>query len=286
MTAQDITQRLLDTAGVEWDGDRRYLGMSRLWMCPRKLFFEMKEGQPKPNAAAMLRCHEGYLHERDVLSRLKSAGIHLQDEGKEIRGIRSRVKGHLDAIIAVDRFLNLKKNFPGPNTTSITATNQNNTLQKPVLHTMTPHTKYSPYPNPQTPAPKHTSIHNMHAHHAWTPCMDTIGVPQFAIVEIKSLLCFQEPFTPRHKDITQVQAYMHFHPSITQSILIYKSRTSGEIKVFTIPYDPETGSRLERKARSILQAIDDDLPPSCECGRCPDERTNNHRPIRYPTTEE
>ena len=71
MEAHEIERRLMESARAEWDGNRAYLGMSRLSTCPRSLFFEIKEGQRRPDIAGMLRCHEGYVHERDVLTRLE-----------------------------------------------------------------------------------------------------------------------------------------------------------------------------------------------------------------------
>lgn len=203
LNIHEIEQHLRESAGAEWDGDRSYLGMSRLWMCPRGLFFEMKDGQPRPDAEGMLRCHEGYVHERDILDRLNATNIHLHHEGREIVAAKDgRIRGHVDGIIAIGQH-------------------------------------------------------------------GRISTPRLAIVEIKSVLCFDgRPVVPRHKDIEQVQAYMHFDATIPTAILIYKSRTSGEIKVFFIPYDRETGIPLEKKALSTLRAVDDNKAPSCECGRC------------------
>ena len=97
---------------------------------------------------------------------------------------------------------------------------------------------------------------------------NTEGGHRLFIVEVKAVLSFQEYFRPRAKDVQQVQAYMHFLATIPRSLLIYKSRSSGEIRVFPVSYDPEIGRGLEEKAVGVLKAVDHDEVPACECGRC------------------
>jgi hypothetical protein len=80
--------------------DRRYLGMSRISECPRRLYFEVLNGTPATESDK-LRFYAGYLWERDVVSRLKSLGLYSANS-REITALGGRFVGHTDGEIEGD----------------------------------------------------------------------------------------------------------------------------------------------------------------------------------------
>lgn len=101
-------RHMLDDAMHESE-DRRYLGMSRIADCPRALYNAMLYGAPPPAPATRRYCHEGLLHEADILERLQAAvGEDLHDIQRElIAPFDDRFRGHIDGAIA-DTLIEIK----------------------------------------------------------------------------------------------------------------------------------------------------------------------------------
>jgi hypothetical protein len=72
---------------------------------------------------------------------------------------------------------------------------------------------------------------------------------------------------PRSRDRSQVQAYMRYG-EYYRALIVYKVRSNGEMWVCWLRRDDEMGEEIERKARMVLQAVDDDQAPECTCGYC------------------
>jgi hypothetical protein len=65
----------------------------------------------------------------------------------------------------------------------------------------------------------------------------------------------------------QVQAYMHFG-GYRHAEIVYVCRDDFRHKVIHAAYNMGVGERLEAKARALLAALDANVKPKCECGRC------------------
>lgn len=102
MDATDIQQKLIDyTVTQSGAEDRRYLGMSHIADCSRKLY----DSQTGPNRPwpleAHLRCYAGYLWERDVKARLQALGLYLPGSERELVAMFDRrFVGHTDGEIS------------------------------------------------------------------------------------------------------------------------------------------------------------------------------------------
>ncbi len=91
--------------------DRNYLGMSSIGKCPRWLYHEMKNGRAAPSYRALRLFHEGYLHEHDLLERLKLAGYAVEMCGFElIAPFDERFRGHIDGVLVE---MSTDIDFPG-----------------------------------------------------------------------------------------------------------------------------------------------------------------------------
>jgi hypothetical protein len=92
----DILRRQLEDVLTEFE-DRRYLGMSMIGKCPRFLYDMMVNGRSSPNLQTKRYCHEGYVHEADILERMCLAGLDVRDHGKElVAPFDERFRGHID----------------------------------------------------------------------------------------------------------------------------------------------------------------------------------------------
>lgn len=87
---------------------RDYLGMSRISQCPRRLYFEVRDGT-LADKGSKLRCYKGYQMEKDVLARLAlvverlEARAILTDEVGELCALDERFLGHPDGeLVALD----------------------------------------------------------------------------------------------------------------------------------------------------------------------------------------
>lgn len=82
---------------VEDFEQRDYLGMSQIWKCPRVLYEQFVNGRQEPDRRGRRLCHEGYVHEADVISRLLGGGLVVFHPGKEIvADFDERFRGHID----------------------------------------------------------------------------------------------------------------------------------------------------------------------------------------------
>jgi len=80
--------------------ERTYLGMSSIGRCPRWLYHEMVNGRATPNHRLVRLFHEGYLHERDLLERMKQAGYVVESSQFElVAPFDFRFRGHIDGIL-------------------------------------------------------------------------------------------------------------------------------------------------------------------------------------------
>jgi len=89
-------RKAIENSVREFSERRDYLGMSQISRCPLALYNDMVKGGVS-NRVGRLMCHEGYLHERDVLERMIAAQFNVVDRGKElVAGFDGRVRGHID----------------------------------------------------------------------------------------------------------------------------------------------------------------------------------------------
>jgi hypothetical protein len=65
----------------------------------------------------------------------------------------------------------------------------------------------------------------------------------------------------------QVQLYMRYG-SYRNCLIVYRCRETYEHLVFDVRYNAGQAEKYEAKAKRILEAIDSDILPGCECGRC------------------
>lgn len=81
--------------------ERNYLGMSSIGSCPRRLYFEMKNGREMPGPTLKRLFHEGHLHEQDLLARLQQAGYVVDLYQLElVAPFDARFRGHIDGVLA------------------------------------------------------------------------------------------------------------------------------------------------------------------------------------------
>jgi hypothetical protein len=80
--------------------ERNYLGMSSIGSCPRRLYFEMKNGRAMPGPSLKRLFHEGHLHEQDLLARLQQAGYVVDLYQLElVAPFDARFRGHIDGVL-------------------------------------------------------------------------------------------------------------------------------------------------------------------------------------------
>lgn len=91
----------LESDAVFGEFERRsYLGMSQIYRCPRVLYMSMVNGRVRPGLGGRRLCHEGLVHEADVIARLAAAGIEVSGQGHEVvAGFDPRFRGHVDGLI-------------------------------------------------------------------------------------------------------------------------------------------------------------------------------------------
>jgi hypothetical protein len=82
--------------------ERDYLGMSAIGRCPRQLYHDLVNGRQKASTQSQKVFYEGYLHERDVLSRLEQSGWPVAAKGYEVVSSWSgRFRGHVDGVLVL-----------------------------------------------------------------------------------------------------------------------------------------------------------------------------------------
>ncbi len=93
----DVLRRQLEDVLTEFDEDRSYLGMSSIGKCPRFLYDTFVHGRSSPNLQTKRYCHEGYVHEADILERMCLAGLDVRDHNLElVAPFDDRFQGHID----------------------------------------------------------------------------------------------------------------------------------------------------------------------------------------------
>ena len=103
LLAEQVRAILEDSIDTGLDEDRDYLGMSQIWKCARKLYLDMVNGRRQLQDQALRRCHEGYLHQEDVLDRLDRAGVPVLEQDRElVAPFDERFRGHIDGEIDGD----------------------------------------------------------------------------------------------------------------------------------------------------------------------------------------
>lgn len=112
--------------GMDVYQPRSYLGMSHIADCPRSLYRFMKNGSRPPSLTTARYCHEGLLHEADIIDRMRIAGVVVEDCQRElVAPFDERFRGHIDGAIgdllieiksisANDRLDRIKRDGPMP----------------------------------------------------------------------------------------------------------------------------------------------------------------------------
>lgn len=96
MDAIEFRKKLEDAALGDFE-KRNYLGMSQMWKCPRRLLHELRNGRRRPGFRGLVYCHEGLVHQADVVERLDVIGIDLRRrEAELVAPFDSRFRGHVD----------------------------------------------------------------------------------------------------------------------------------------------------------------------------------------------
>jgi hypothetical protein len=85
---------------TEWEQHRRYLGMSAISQCARYLYDTYLDGRDDPSRRTLQYCHEGYLHEQDIIERLEKASYQVSHRGAElVAEFDDRHRGHIDGYL-------------------------------------------------------------------------------------------------------------------------------------------------------------------------------------------
>jgi len=195
MEAAELRRTLEISIEDDADDGRTYLGMSQIGRCARALYNELTYGRRRMRGAGIRLCHEGKVHEADILRRLKAQGVQLTNCNRElVADFDDRFKGHIDGEIDGD-LLELKS------------------------------------------------------------------------VGFRDHLEDVRRRGARMKDRWQVQAYMAFG-GYERALIVYKVRADGDIWIVEVRRDEVMIEQLRRKAARVLDCVDHDSPPRCECGRC------------------
>jgi len=99
------------------------------------------------------------------------------------------------------------------------------------------------------------------------------GVWEDSVIEIKSVSRTQYEKISKKQDkvlwkhFIQVQMYMHYS-GLHRALVFYRNRETYEHMIISVGYHPDMALKFEEKARMILEAIDENRLPECECGKC------------------
>lgn len=92
-----------------------------------------------------------------------------------------------------------------------------------------------------------------------------------SLLEIKTLPRTEYlPTSPMHistKIYWQIQAYM-LYGGYSVTTLIYFARDDGQFKVMVVSRDESLQSQIDQKIVSLVEAVQKQNPPACECGKC------------------
>lgn len=102
MDKKVMKELLLDAIGDEWDDGGRHF-MSQIGQCPRKVWRDLVDGHQRPSNQGRRYCHEGLVHEQDIIERLEAFGVPVLNQGAElVAGFDERVVGHIDGEVDGD----------------------------------------------------------------------------------------------------------------------------------------------------------------------------------------
>lgn len=86
---------------------RAYLGMSQIWKCPRVLFEAWHNGVDTTEFSHRM-AYTGYMHERDVLDRLREMGVATLTRREVVADFDDRLRGHTDGEMSWGDLLEIK----------------------------------------------------------------------------------------------------------------------------------------------------------------------------------
>lgn len=87
--------------------ERRYLGMSQVHKCPREIYLQMVDGVPFSDYGHRM-AYTGYMHERDVLERLRELRVATLDRRELVADFDQRLRGHTDGAMVWGDLLEIK----------------------------------------------------------------------------------------------------------------------------------------------------------------------------------
>lgn len=102
---EKIYQHLQSRSGLQ--ANRQYLGMSQIAKCPRVLFEQWFEGVETAEFHHRM-AYTGYLHERDLLDRLREMRMATLKRRELVADFDDRLRGHTDGEMAWGDLLEIK----------------------------------------------------------------------------------------------------------------------------------------------------------------------------------
>ena len=87
--------------------NRRYLGMSQIGRCPQQIYNGYTRGVDMSDFHHRM-AYTGYLHELDVLQRLREMKIAVLDRREVVADFDDRVRGHIDGLTSWGDLLEIK----------------------------------------------------------------------------------------------------------------------------------------------------------------------------------
>jgi len=104
--AQKISAHIAKRSGLQVR--RSYLGMSQIWKCPRVLFEAWQNGNDVSEFSHRM-AYTGYMHERDVLDRLREMGVAKMKRSELVADdFDQRLRGHTDGEMSWGDLLEIK----------------------------------------------------------------------------------------------------------------------------------------------------------------------------------
>lgn len=108
---EQIARNLRLHSGLE--AKRGYLGMSQVARCPREAYRAFVKGIDLSDQSHRM-CYAGYLHERDVLDRLRAINFAVLDRREIVAPFDQRLRGHIDGVTHDGDLLEIKSLANGP----------------------------------------------------------------------------------------------------------------------------------------------------------------------------
>jgi len=100
-----IMAHLRQRSGLQLD--RKYLGMSQIGKCPRILYEQWFAGTDGSDFGHRM-AYTGYMHEWDVLNRLREMGLARLDRREVVADFDDRLRGHTDGLTEWGDLLEIK----------------------------------------------------------------------------------------------------------------------------------------------------------------------------------